>query len=183
MKRLILLFAILAQTAWGQTFTVSGTTYEITGSKLLTIANSYIRGYEANRCDGQTPLSINTIGLTHNIGDYLTIAYSANIASGIIPSLTLEASRVYDLTVTFYNTSSSNQLTEIPITDDKFIWVEFADVNASYSGGRTTTRSTGTGVMRLYLIHNPTSRTGTVRSDFGGENDVAVDFPITVVQH
>lgn len=37
---------LFAQLVFGQTFTVSGTSYEITGSELLTIANSWAEGYQ-----------------------------------------------------------------------------------------------------------------------------------------
>ena len=69
MKKLILLFAILAQTAWGQTLTVSGTTYNIHGDEWLTIANSWTEGYVAgNRSQSRTSFEYCNIGVWERDG-------------------------------------------------------------------------------------------------------------------
>ena len=69
MKKLILLFAILAQTAWGQTLTVSGTTYNITGSELLTITNSWSEGFGVgNQFHSRTTFESCNSGLWRRIG-------------------------------------------------------------------------------------------------------------------
>ena len=46
MKKLLLL-ALFAQFSFGQTLTTSGTTYELTGSEILTITNSWTEGFDA----------------------------------------------------------------------------------------------------------------------------------------
>jgi hypothetical protein len=43
-----------------------------------------------------------------------------------------------------------------------------------------TTADVATGQVRVYLIHEPTTKSGSVRSDFGGETDVQVDFAVSV---
>lgn len=46
-----------------------------------------------------------------------------------------------------------------------------------------TALSTGdatTGILKAVLIHEPTTKTGTSRDDFGGETDVEVDFNVTI---
>ena len=54
MRNLILLL-LFAQFTFGQTLTVSGTSYEITGSELLTITNSWTEGFNAgNVIQGRT---------------------------------------------------------------------------------------------------------------------------------
>ena len=43
-----------------------------------------------------------------------------------------------------------------------------------------TTTAVTQGEVRVYLIHEPTSKTGSNRDDFGGETDVEGDFHLDV---
>jgi len=43
-----------------------------------------------------------------------------------------------------------------------------------------TTAGVGNAVVRLFLIHEPSTKTGTSRADFGGETDVQVDINVAV---
>ena len=36
------------------------------------------------------------------------------------------------------------------------------------------------GTVRVYLIHEPTSKTGATRGELGGSTDVELDFPVTI---
>ena len=48
----------------------------------------------------------------------------------------------------------------------------------------TTWTTTGEeiGDIKLYLIHEPQSKEGSVRNDFGGEDDVIADFEVHIEQ-
>ena len=37
-----------------------------------------------------------------------------------------------------------------------------------------------TGTVRVYLIHEPTSKSGATRGELGGSTDVELDFPVTI---
>lgn len=43
-----------------------------------------------------------------------------------------------------------------------------------------TTGDASTGTLTAFLIHEPTTKSGTARSDFGGSTDIEVTFNITV---
>ena len=43
-----------------------------------------------------------------------------------------------------------------------------------------TTSAAGDAVVRLFLIHEPTTKSGNSRTDFGGETDVQVDLNVAV---
>ena len=80
--------------------------------------------------------------------------------------------------------------------DEHQVFYDFSDVSISYSSGTNdtidsdgnpvylnslwTASSSGSGIVQAFLIHEPTSKTGTSRDSFGGETDVAIDIPITI---
>ena len=85
MKKLILLFAIFAQMGYGQTLTISGTTYEITGSELLTIANSYAQGASSCPSNSCSVVLSQERGFNLATGNYM---YALTLIDGDIePSL------------------------------------------------------------------------------------------------
>ena len=43
-----------------------------------------------------------------------------------------------------------------------------------------TTGDAESGTVRVYLIHGPSSKSGTTRAQFGGGTDVEVNFPISI---
>lgn len=43
-----------------------------------------------------------------------------------------------------------------------------------------TAASSGSAVVRLFLIHEPNTKSGSSRADFGGETDVQLDVNVTV---
>ena len=55
-----------------------------------------------------------------------------------------------------------------------------SDNNPVLINTQWTTAEASTGTVRVYLIHEPTSKTGESRDDFGGEIDVEVDFSIEI---
>ncbi|MBQ4819854.1 type 1 periplasmic binding fold superfamily protein [Aquimarina sp. MMG016] len=76
----------------------------------------------------------------------------------------------------FYQTTV-NGLTFTSASDDT---VDSGNISINIS---TDWSSTGaaTGVIRAFLIHEPTTKTGNDRDDFGGETDIEVDFNVSVV--
>ena len=71
----------------------------------------------------------------------------------------------------------------------------FADISINVSSASNDTKvgsrgvllksvwnasSSGSGIVRVYLIHQPTNFNATNREAFGGFNDVAIDIPVTV---
>ena len=52
--------------------------------------------------------------------------------------------------------------------------------NPLYVNTLWSTSNSGSGVVRVYLIHEPIQKTGSARSDFGGETDIAVDFTLQI---
>ena len=43
-----------------------------------------------------------------------------------------------------------------------------------------TTTAEESGDVKLYLIHEPQSKEGSVRNDFGGEDDVIAEFEVHI---
>ena len=81
--------------------------------------------------------------------------------------------------------------------DEHQVFFEFADVTVNVTSASNDTKvgtrgvlinsiwnatSVGTGLVRLYLIHQPTNFNGTTREAMGGYNDVAIDIPVSIVE-
>ena len=81
--------------------------------------------------------------------------------------------------------------------DEHQVFFEFAEVSVNVSSASNDTKvgtrgvlinsvwnatTTGTGLVRLYLIHQPTNFNATTREGFGGYNDVSIDIPVTIVE-
>lgn len=117
------------------------------------------------------------------------------------PTVTLDADSSYEVSVSFYDASDASDvenITEevIEEADDHYVFIEPAGVNLTIASSSTdvtdsdatginlrtvwTTAAAGSGTARVYLIHEPTTKTGSSRSDFGGETDVEVNFPVTI---
>ena len=60
MKKILLVVLLFTCGLSAQTLTVSGTTYNIVSGDLLTIANSYVRGYEAGLHNAEIPNCLTT---------------------------------------------------------------------------------------------------------------------------
>ena len=81
--------------------------------------------------------------------------------------------------------------------DEHQVFFEFADVSVEVTSALNDTKdgtrgvllnsvwnasSTGTGLVRVYLIHQPTNFNATTREGMGGFNDVAIDIPVSIVE-
>ena len=70
MRKLIFAIAVMLSTGlWSQiTLTVSGTTYEVTGTELLTISNAYAQG--ADSCSGVAIVIMTNMGNVYNHNNF-----------------------------------------------------------------------------------------------------------------
>lgn len=114
----------------------------------------------------------------------------------------LESGSVYEVEVFFYNASDPSAIEDITEevkneADDHQVFYDFinatgiiiatASGDTKDSNGKPlmlktlwTTTAVTQGEVRVYLIHEPISKTGSNRDDFGGETDVEGDFHLDV---
>ena len=118
-------------------------------------------------------------------------------------TVTLKANTAYEVAITFLDESDPGDVENITEevqeeADEHQVFYEFSGVTIDLSSGRSDTldsdgnpvflhtvwnaTATGTGIIKAYLIHEPTSKTSTTRAGFGGETDVAIEIPLTVVE-
>lgn len=111
--------------------------------------------------------------------------------------ITLESDSEYKFEITFLNDSDPNNVIDmteevIEEKDEHIVFYELIGDGISYESTSddildsedyalnlvtkwTTTAATVVDV-KSYLIHKPTSKTGTTRDDFGGATDVEIEF-------
>ncbi|RZS99525.1 type 1 periplasmic binding fold superfamily protein [Aquimarina brevivitae] len=115
--------------------------------------------------------------------------------------ITLQANTTYNFTIEFLDESNPDDVEDITAeviaeADEHYVFYENTvtglvfqsaaddtqdsnDISINVSTDWTT-GSAGTGIIRAYLIHEPTTKTGDSRADFGGETDIEVEFTTTV---
>ena len=76
----------------------------------------------------------------------------------------------------FYEFVGLNNLT-IASSDDDVIDTNGFKINLNTTW---TTTDEETGDLKLYLIHEPQTKEGSVRNDFGGEDDVVAEFEVHI---
>ena len=115
----------------------------------------------------------------------------------------LEANSTYNVSISFYNDSDPDNVENITSEiieekDEHQIFYEITDELSGFSiasasndtldsNGNplfikstwTTTEETS-GEVVGYLIHEPTSKTGNTRTDFGGATDVEIEFEVHI---
>ncbi|WP_378179914.1 type 1 periplasmic binding fold superfamily protein [Aquimarina sp. SS2-1] len=115
--------------------------------------------------------------------------------------ITLSANSSYNFKIEFLDESDPNDVEDITAEviderDEHFVYYETTVNGLSFTNASDDTidsNNTGinistdwsstdaaTGIIRAFLIHEPTTKTGDSRDDFGGETDVEVSFNITV---
>ena len=115
----------------------------------------------------------------------------------------LEANSSYNVSISFYNDSDPDNVENITSQiieekDEHQIFYEITDELSGFSiasasndtndsnGNPLFIKSTWTttaetsGEVVGYLIHEPTSKTGNTRTDFGGSTDVEIEFEVHV---
>ena len=93
-----------------------------------------------------------------------------------IEDVTLEVINEADEHQVFYEIVGLDNLTIESADDDE------TDGEGNRLNIKTTwtTTAAASGDVIAYLIHEPTSKTGTTRDDFGGETDVEVDYEVHI---
>ncbi|MBF11619.1 MAG: hypothetical protein CMC63_05345 [Flavobacteriaceae bacterium] len=117
-----------------------------------------------------------------------------------VESINLKPNSNYTVELYFENRSDPTDIEDVTLeiideADEHQVFFEFADVSVSVTSAANDTKdgsrgvllksvwnasSSGTGIVRVYLIHQPTNFNATTREGFGGFNDVAIDIPVTI---
>lgn len=117
-------------------------------------------------------------------------------------NINLKLNTNYNVNLSFLDTSDPTDVENITLeiideADEHQVFFEFAEVSVNVSSASNDTKvgtrgvlinsvwnatTTGTGLVRLYLIHQPTNFNATTREGFGGYNDVSIDIPVTIVE-
>ena len=115
-------------------------------------------------------------------------------------AINLKANSDYTVEISFLNTSDPSAIENITLevieeAEEHQVFYGFADVSVNVSSASDDTKdgsrgvlirsvwnadSAGSGIARVYLIHQPTDFNATTREEMGGFNDVAIDIPITI---
>ena len=117
-------------------------------------------------------------------------------------TITLKKNTAYEVNISFLDQSNPSDIEDITEeveeeADEHQVFYEFSDLSISYASSTNDTKdsngnpvylksvwtasSLGSGTVRAFLIHEPTTKTSSSRDGFGGETDVAIDIPITVI--
>lgn len=118
-----------------------------------------------------------------------------------IPTLTIAENTNYTTSVSFYDASNPSDIEDITEevieeADEHLVFYEVTSANVDIlsapndindSEGMPTNLKTvwtvggaSSGTVRLYLIHEPTSKSGNSRAAFGGSTDIELNFPVQV---
>ena len=129
--------------------------------------------------------------------------YTWNEGGASNTSIALAPNTTYNVSVSFYDASDADDIENITEevieeADEHQVFYAVADLGsnlviATRSGDtqdgdgnpvllqtQWTTVAASSGTVRVFLIHEPTTKTATSRNDFGGETDVEVDFSVTI---
>jgi len=117
-------------------------------------------------------------------------------------NINLKFNTNYNVNVSFLNNSDPSDVEDITLeiieeADEHQVFFEFAEVSVNVSSASNDTTvgtrgvlinsiwnatSVGTGLVRLYLVHQPTNFNATTREAMGGFNDVSIDIPVTITE-
>lgn len=172
------------------------------------LALTFVLGF-TSCSDDDTPEQINEEEFINEVqlninetGTSNTMTYTW-IEGGDTPEpIVLDAEKTYEVTVSFLDSTNPNDVEDITEevkqeADEHQVFFEtsvsgltiaasdndFEDSMGNKLGVITNwTAGSGTtsGNVVVYLIHEPVTKSGTSRDDFGGETDVQVPFTVTV---
>ncbi len=158
------------------------------------------------QCKKDTPEEINEEEVINRVTLTVTTAngssndYTWNEGDAI-PSITLAANTTSNVSVHFYDASDASDIEDITEevieeADEHLVFYQVSSASLSISAAsndvvdadgisinlKTEWAAAGvsSGVVRVYLIHEPTSKTGISRGDLGGSTDLELDFPVTI---
>ena len=114
----------------------------------------------------------------------------------------LDTNSTYHVSIFFYNDSDPDNIEDVTLevieeADAHQVFYEMTEIsgfsiaaaaddtkdsngNPLFLKTSWTTASETSGDVMAYLIHEPTSKTGTARADFGGATDVEIEFEVHI---
>lgn len=143
---------------------------------------------------------INRVTLTVTASDNTSTDYTWN-EGDTVPSITLATNTTYNVSIHFYDASDASDVEDITEevieeADEHFVFYQVSSAALSISSAsndivdtdgtsinlKTQWAAAGasTGAVRVYLIHEPTSKTAASRGELGGSTDVELDFPVSI---
>ena len=138
------------------------------------------------------------ISVTSPDGSLQTIDW--DLSETNMETINLKANSNYSVGLSFENRSDPTDIEDVTLeiideADEHQVFFEFADISVDVTSANNDTKvgsrgvllksvwnasSTGSGIVRVYLIHQPTNFNATNREVFGGFNDVSIDIPVTI---
>jgi len=138
------------------------------------------------------------ISVTSPDGSLQTIDW--DLSETNMETINLKVNSNYNVGLSFENRSDPTDIEDITLeiideADEHQVFFEFADVSIDVTSASDDTKdgsrgvliksvwnasSTGSGLVRVYLIHQPTNFNATTREGLGGFNDVAIDIPVSI---
>ena len=117
-------------------------------------------------------------------------------------NINLKVNTNYNVNLSFINSSDPTDVENVTLeiideADEHQVFFEFAEVSVNVSSASNDTKvgsrgvlinsvwnasTTGTGLVRLYLVHQPTNFNATTREAMGGYNDVSIDIPVSIIE-
>jgi len=143
---------------------------------------------------------INRVTLTVTGADGSSNDYTWN-EGDTVPSISLAANTTSNVSIHFYDASDASDVEDITEevieeADEHFVFYQVSSASLTISAASNdVVDSDGTsinlktqwaaaaassGVVRVYLIHEPTTKSGDSRGALGGSTDVELDFPVTI---
>lgn len=140
-----------------------------------------------------------TLVLTGPGGAEETYAYNVGDEA---PQIIMENGLAYEVNVIFEDASNPEAVEDVTEevkeeADDHFVFYQVTDAPFTVESAATDVEDTegtpiglitrwvptasGNGTVTVYLIHKPATKTGSVRDDFGGEDDVQLTFNVSVI--
>lgn len=136
----------------------------------VTDANGTSTDYTWNEGDNEP-----NINLSANSTHQVSIAFYDASDAADVEDITEEVIEEADEHFVFYQVNSAS-LTIAAASND----VTDSDGVAIHVKTQWTTTDASSGVVMVYLVHEPTSKTGTTRSALGGSTDVELSFPVEI---
>ena len=138
------------------------------------------------------------ISVTSPDGSLQTIDW--DLSETNMETINLKANSNYSVGLSFENRSDPTDIEDVTLeiideADEHQVFFEFADISVDVTSANNDTKvgsrgvllksvwnasSTGSGIVRVYLIRQPTTFNATNREGFGGFNDVSIDIPVTI---
>ena len=143
---------------------------------------------------------INRVTLTVTAADGSSNDYTWNEGDAV-PSIPLVANTTSNVSIHFFDTSDASDVDDITEevieeADEHFVFYRVSSAALTISPASNDVEdndgisinlktqwaaaAASSGVVRVYLIHEPTSKTGATRGELGGSTDVELNFPVSI---